>query len=136
MLELLVPDQMAPIAAKDFLRQSGLSLTLRRKIKHHGTMTCNSQPIAWNDYIAPGDRLQVTWPTGSTLTPQALPLTIVYEDEAVLIVDKPAGLMVHPTARKMRSLLPTLYCTIMNQQASPSPSIPFTALTGKHQAWY
>lgn len=100
MLELLVPDQMAPIAAKDFLRQSGLSLTLRRKIKHHGTMTCNSQPIAWNDYIAPGDRLQVTWPTGSTLTPQALPLTIVYEDEAVLIVDKPAGLMVHPTARK------------------------------------
>jgi 23S rRNA pseudouridine1911/1915/1917 synthase len=29
-------------------------------------------------------------------TPEALPLTILYEDESILIVDKPAGLVVHP----------------------------------------
>lgn len=30
--------------------------------------------------------------------PQAIPLTIVYEDEALLVIDKPAGLVVHPAA--------------------------------------
>lgn len=100
MLELTVPEQTAPVAAKDFLRQSGLSLTLRRKIKHHGTMICNGQPITWNDQLTSGDCLQVTWPAQSALTPQALPLTVIYEDETLLIVDKPAGVMVHPTARK------------------------------------
>src|ERR671932_103733 len=30
------------------------------------------------------------------LQPEALPLTIVYEDETIIVVDKPAGLVVHP----------------------------------------
>jgi 23S rRNA pseudouridine1911/1915/1917 synthase len=35
-------------------------------------------------------------PAATTYAPQALPLTIVYEDEAILVIDKPAGLVVHP----------------------------------------
>lgn len=37
-------------------------------------------------------------PPSPELAPQPLPLTIVYEDDAVLVIDKPAGLVVHPGA--------------------------------------
>jgi 23S rRNA pseudouridine1911/1915/1917 synthase len=33
---------------------------------------------------------------GEAITPQALPLAIVYEDDALIVVDKPAGLVTHP----------------------------------------
>ncbi len=37
-------------------------------------------------------------PAAAALLAQALPLTIVYEDDSLIIVDKPAGLVVHPGA--------------------------------------
>jgi 23S rRNA pseudouridine1911/1915/1917 synthase len=45
-----------------------------------------------------GARVRVTIPppAPSELTPEAVPLRIVYEDEDILVVDKPAGMAVHP----------------------------------------
>jgi len=50
--------------------------------------------------LADGDRIEVTLPEAppATLEPEALPLAIVYEDEDLLVIDKPAGLVVHPGA--------------------------------------
>jgi 23S rRNA pseudouridine1911/1915/1917 synthase len=51
--------------------------------------------------VRAGQRLQVTlWPTAQALafTPQPMVLAIVHEDEHVLVLDKPAGLVVHPAA--------------------------------------
>jgi 23S rRNA pseudouridine1911/1915/1917 synthase len=47
-----------------------------------------------------GDRVEVTLPppVPAGLQPEAIPLDVVYEDGAVLIVNKPAGLVVHPAA--------------------------------------
>jgi len=48
-----------------------------------------------------GQRLRVTlWPTAQTLAfrPEAIALDIVHEDEDLLVIDKPAGLVVHPAA--------------------------------------
>jgi 23S rRNA pseudouridine1911/1915/1917 synthase len=46
------------------------------------------------------DRVTVEVPPRrrSTLVPEAMPLSIVYEDDAMLVLDKPAGLVVHPGA--------------------------------------
>ncbi len=48
--------------------------------------------------INPGDRLTVTVPDAEPLELQgeAIDLSIVYEDEELIIIDKPAGLVVHP----------------------------------------
>jgi len=45
-----------------------------------------------------GDRVVVVIPppVARPVTPEAIPLTIVYEDAEVLVVDKPAGMVVHP----------------------------------------
>ena len=42
--------------------------------------------------------LEVPDPRPSTLRAQSIPLTIVHEDEHLLVIDKPAGLVVHPAA--------------------------------------
>jgi 23S rRNA pseudouridine1911/1915/1917 synthase len=42
--------------------------------------------------------IEVPPPTEETLAPEAVPLSIVYEDDDVLVVDKPAGMVVHPGA--------------------------------------
>lgn len=48
--------------------------------------------------VKSGERIRVTLPAPEEPVPkaQALPLTVVYEDDAVIVVDKPAGLVVHP----------------------------------------
>jgi 23S rRNA pseudouridine1911/1915/1917 synthase len=47
-----------------------------------------------------GDRVCVSIPPPDTLEliPEAIPLDILYEDEQLLIIDKPAGMVVHPSA--------------------------------------
>ena len=42
--------------------------------------------------------LDVPDPAPVATEPQAIPLTIVYEDESIVVIDKPAGLVVHPAA--------------------------------------
>ncbi len=48
----------------------------------------------------PGQRIVITVPPPVAAYPQAqdIPLTIVFEDEEMLVIDKPAGLVVHPGA--------------------------------------
>ncbi len=50
--------------------------------------------------VKPGQHATVAEPPPEPAAPQpeAIPLTVVYEDEALLVVDKPAGLTVHPGA--------------------------------------
>jgi 23S rRNA pseudouridine1911/1915/1917 synthase len=47
-----------------------------------------------------GERVEVEVPPAAeeTLAPESVPLAIVYEDDHVLVVDKPAGMVVHPGA--------------------------------------
>jgi 23S rRNA pseudouridine1911/1915/1917 synthase len=47
-----------------------------------------------------GDRLSISIPSPTTLDliPEAIPLDILYEDEQLIVVNKPAGMVVHPSA--------------------------------------
>jgi len=50
--------------------------------------------------LGPGARVRVSIapPRPSALEPEAIPLRIIYEDEDLLVVDKPPGMAVHPSA--------------------------------------
>jgi 23S rRNA pseudouridine1911/1915/1917 synthase len=45
-----------------------------------------------------GDRIEFTWPPPQRHDPipEAMPLSVVYEDASIMVIDKPAGLVVHP----------------------------------------
>ncbi|HIK46659.1 MAG TPA: RluA family pseudouridine synthase [Leptolyngbyaceae cyanobacterium M65_K2018_010] len=54
-----------------------------------------------------GDRIQLTIPAAKPLelAPEAIPLDILYEDEHLIILNKPAGLVVHPAPGNMSGTL-------------------------------
>ena len=64
-----------------------------------GNVWVNGNPVASNYRVKPGDIIQVLLdhePHDYTITPENIPIEVVYEDEDVLVVNKPAGLVVHP----------------------------------------
>ena len=64
-----------------------------------GYVTVNGEPAKANYAVRPGDVISFSMPyrrRGLEIVPQDIPLDIVYEDEDVLVVDKPAGMVVHP----------------------------------------
>ena len=54
-----------------------------------------------------GERIEIEVPPAveETLVPEVVPLSIVYEDDHVLVVDKPAGMVVHPGAGRSQGTL-------------------------------
>ena len=57
---------------------------------------CTSKKIT----VQSGDRISITIPEAKPLDlqPEAIPLDVLYEDDALIIINKPAGLVVHPAA--------------------------------------
>jgi 23S rRNA pseudouridine1911/1915/1917 synthase len=58
--------------------------------------TCTSKKIS----VKTGDRIHITLPEAqpTSLQAEAIPLDILYEDDSLIIINKPAGLVVHPAA--------------------------------------
>ena len=77
---------------------SGLSRSYVQKLISDGHVTAAGLPVKANDTIVAGWTLalEVPDPVPLDLEPEAIPLSVVYEDDDLLIVDKAAGLVVHP----------------------------------------
>lgn len=75
-----------------------LSRSGAQKLLEGGNVRCNGKPGKKNDRLQPGDVIEVTLPEPEPLDIPArdIPLDIVYEDEDVLVLNKPKGLVVHP----------------------------------------
>ncbi len=101
-IDILVPPETSPLRLDAFLAQSDLALS-RSRIQHlieGGCITVDGKS-SWSSYkVKPGDRiaLLVPDPEPSPLLPQALPLDILFEDDHLLVVNKPVGMAAHPAA--------------------------------------
>jgi 23S rRNA pseudouridine1911/1915/1917 synthase len=75
-----------------------LSRTQTQKLISDGYIKVNDRIAKAGHKLNTGDRLTVNIPspTPTTLTPEPIPLHIIYEDDDLLVIDKPAGLTVHP----------------------------------------
>ncbi|UAB84504.1 RluA family pseudouridine synthase [Zunongwangia sp. SCSIO 43204] len=70
-----------------------------QKAAKDGNIYVNDVPVKQNYKVKAGDVVQVMFehpPYEFLLTPENIPLDIVYEDDTVLVVNKPAGMVVHP----------------------------------------
>ena len=84
----------------------GLSAKLWKHIKWNGTILVNGKAIRNARLcVRAGDELTLLWQEASPVVPVNLPLAILYEDETFLVVNKPAGMIVHPTHRAARDTL-------------------------------
>ena len=78
----------------------GLTRSAAQKLIEQGQVLRNGKPGKKNDKMHPGDIIEYTVPEAKPIDIVAteMPLDIVYEDEDVLVINKPKGLVVHPAA--------------------------------------
>lgn len=72
-------------------------VTLKRLIEQ-GDIRVDGRAVKATHHPRQGERIEVHWPEpkSSDVHPEEMPLNILYEDEDLLVLDKPPGLVVHP----------------------------------------
>ena len=85
-----------------FLARSveGLTRSAAQRLIEEGQVRRNGKPGRKNDKLSPGDLVEYTIPEPKEvdILPTEMALDIVYEDEDVVVINKPKGLVVHPAA--------------------------------------
>ena len=79
-------------------RCAGLTRSAAQKLLEEGQVTCADRPLKKNEKTAVGQEICVDVPEAEEvdIVPQNIPLDVVYEDEDVIVVNKPVGMVVHP----------------------------------------
>ena len=77
-----------------------ISRSLAQKLLEDGCVTVNGEAVKKNYKTAVGDEISVRLPEVQEidLVAEEIPLDVIYEDEDVIVVNKPKGLVVHPAA--------------------------------------
>lgn len=78
-----------------------LSRSYLQKLLSQGQILVNNQPVSKSSYrLKPDDCIKVLLPPSiiPDITPENIPLDILYEDTDVIVVNKPKGMVVHPAA--------------------------------------
>ncbi|MEJ2199729.1 MAG: RluA family pseudouridine synthase [Desulfuromonadaceae bacterium] len=75
-----------------------LSRSQLKKLIDEGQVLLDREPVKAGLKLKGGEQITVAVPPATSLeaVPQAIPLNILYEDAHLIVVDKPAGLVVHP----------------------------------------
>ena len=100
-LEFTLNEEDAGRPVGNILRSKyGFSRGMIRKLKKHQGVYLNGLVIRLNDAGKEGDLIRVCLreKEESWIVPQCIPLKVVYEDEDLLIVNKEAGMLVHPNS--------------------------------------
>jgi 23S rRNA pseudouridine1911/1915/1917 synthase len=98
----IVVDQGQALLRVDKFLMARLANATRTKIQdaiHHGFVKVNDKSIKPNHKIHPGDVVTVMLPEpprDTEVIPENIPLNIVYEDDHLVVINKPPGMVVHP----------------------------------------
>jgi len=109
-MNLTVDRGQEPMRLDKFLvaRIEGASRNKVQIAIESGRVLINGKPVQANYRIKPGEEIIVYSDKevhGEEIIPQDIPLNIVYEDNDILIINKPVGLVVHPASGNPRGTL-------------------------------
>ncbi|WP_207513390.1 RluA family pseudouridine synthase [Longitalea luteola] len=107
---LVVDKGQEPMRLDKFLvaRIEGASRNKVQQSIETGRVTVNGKTVQANHKIKPGEEIIVYSDKemhGEEIIPEKMPLNIVFEDDDILIVNKPVGLVVHPASGNPRGTL-------------------------------
>lgn len=95
-----VKEEETGLRLDKYLSQQGIGVTrsLAEKYIGQGCVTSNGKTLSKSFRVAAGEEVQAVIPDPQVLDvkPEAIPLHIVYEDNDLLVVNKPKGMVVHP----------------------------------------
>ena len=108
-LEFLVDSNHQALRLDVFLseNQTEFSRSHLKRLIELGHASVNDSPAQAKYRIKTGDKiiLNIYPPSSSGIEAESIPLTIIYEDEAMLVVNKPAGMVVHPAPGHVKGTL-------------------------------
>ena len=101
-LIITVPAESDGVRIDKLISESehGISRSAAAKIIEEGGVSVNFKPVSKNYKCKENDKIVIRIPEAKPLeaTPQDIPLDIVYEDNDLLVVNKPKGMVTHPAA--------------------------------------
>ena len=126
-----VPPEWDNATMQSFLRQHcGLSWRMVVKLKRvEGGMTADGVPLRSIDRLRAGQTVRVQMPEDTVRIEGAdMPLSVVYEDEHLLVIDKPPYLAVHPSAGKPEPTLANAVVGYFERKGTPLSFRPVNRL--------
>lgn len=97
---IIVPDEKNPERLDLYLIKKGMSLTRSRiqKLITEELILLNGLPTRASYKVKKGDQIDITIPapTPLALVPEDIPLDILFEDSTLIVLNKAAGMVVHP----------------------------------------
>ena len=114
-----------------FLRMQGVTAGLIKSVKHDGSGFLPMMPLHTNQPVHAGQCISFALPPEhdiTTVTPQPVPFSIAYEDEFAAVLNKPAGIAVHPTLNYPDGTLANGWMYHLQQEGAPAFSARSTAI--------
>ena len=114
---------ITPLPVSHFLKQKGFSSqNLVQLKKAPSAVLANGVPCFMNHMLQPGDTLTL-WirevRSSEKIPPVDLPLNIVYEDEDLMVINKPAGMPIHPSMNNYYNSMANALAYYFEQQNCP-----------------
>ena len=102
-----------------------------QKAADAGFVHVNDRPVKSNYKVRPGDVVTLMLDTprhDTTIQPEEIPLNIVYEDDQLMVINKPAGLVVHPGVGNFHGTLVNAIAWHLRNLPSYDPNDPEVGL--------
>ena len=90
------PDEAGRTVREVVWRRWQPSRTLFRRVRARGGLWVDGVPVRGDRVVQAGERIALALPPEAPAAPEPVAVPIVYEDAWLLVVDKPAGMVVHP----------------------------------------
>ena len=108
-IDYFISENTGAVTILDFLKREGFSRHILSSMKNvPNTIILNGVRGFGRSVLKPGDHLMVTVPeteSGKNIIRTEMELSILYEDEDILVINKPAGMPVHPSAGNYENTL-------------------------------
>lgn len=126
----LVHEALRQGRLSDFLKKElGLSTGLMNRLKWQNAILVNGRPEHTDYAVEPGDRITVLLDEPEPEYPaEDVPLDILFEDEHLLAVDKPAGMLIHPSRARITGTLANAVAGYYKKTGQHSAFHPVTRL--------
>lgn len=130
-VNIVVDKGQEPLRIDKFLmnRVEGATRNKIQQACDGGMVLVNEKPVKSNYKVKPGDRIVVyssKSPESMEVVPEQLPLDIVFEDDDVMIINKPPGMVVHPGCGNYTGTLVNGLAWYLGDDPAPAaaPAIP------------
>lgn len=97
-IDLIVDSDVHTQSMNHIIKQQHISQRMRRRLRNEGIITVNDEPATWNTLVHGGNHLVMKLTPEQEFSLSPMNLDIVYEDEHILVINKAAGVLMHPTS--------------------------------------